>query len=133
MLLITGKDIAILYFGMFGAAIVWLPLIFIMHFLMPKAVLDRYWKPPHFISPEIEYFSDPLHIPQRTVFLLAAIVFSRFSKKREMTDAHQLVPAWYKAAAWVICVWIIAVIVGLLVMHIGLSVHLHIIGEFPSS
>lgn len=107
MSIITEKDLAMAVVGLLFAGI---PLIFsvlIMHFLMPKAILARYWKPPHFRESEIAAFTGSLLAPMRTVMFLWLFLFPRAGVKRQIEDMSGLAPTWYRVAGIVIDVWVL--------------------------
>ena len=76
--------------------------ILIMHFLMPKAVLDTYFKPPYFNQGECLLFTGIPYAPMRTIMLMRVIASPASGKKRGITKADQLVPEWYIIASKVI-------------------------------
>jgi hypothetical protein len=129
MSLVTGRDIAILFFSLGFAVLLELPWLLIMHFLMPREVLERYWKPPHFRAIEIALFTNTIYAPMRTVMLMAAIAFPRLGKKRNVVEACRLVPRWYRLTAIAFNVWAITAITGLLVIGFGMLVYFQTIGE----
>src|SRR5690606_10053204 len=91
-------------------------MLLVMHFLMPKAVLDRYWKTPYFRPPELALFTNTLYAPMRTAMLMAAIAFPRLGRKRGVTEAHVLVPFWYQAAAKMQVVLVATSFFGIILM-----------------
>lgn len=94
--------------GLFAALALAIFLILPMHFLMPKPVLEQYWKMPYFRPAELVLFTDTIYAPMRTVMLMWLVAFPRFGKKRGITAADKLVPRWYKITAQILSVWILA-------------------------
>ena len=94
-----------------------------LHFLMPKAVLERYWKEPHFRPAELVLFTKSLLAPIRTTMLMAAIAFPRLGSKRQLTEAHRLVPSWYRRASLVMVVWTVSNGAVLLLAMVAVYAH----------
>jgi hypothetical protein len=104
-MLMTIQD-AIGYYGfvLFGvlAGAFWLiaiPYALIIHFLMPRTILDKYFKSPHFREGEIAFFSGIPFALMRTVMLVGVMVFPGLGKKRKLTELHLETPRWYLIAA----------------------------------
>jgi MFS family permease len=76
-----------------------IPALIVLHVLMPRAVLDQYWKEPHFRPFELGLFSGSLFAPIRTVMLMGAIAFPNLGKKRGISQARLLAPGWYRFCA----------------------------------
>jgi hypothetical protein len=76
-----------------------------MHFLMPKVILQTYFKPPYFREAECHLFTGIPYSPLRTVMLMTVLAFPSRGKKRNLTQAYKLAPTWYrKASAFIICI-----------------------------
>jgi len=99
-----------------------IPILIILHFLMPKAVLERYWKMPYFRPFELGLFTDTFYAPMRTVMLMGAIAFPRLGTKRNITEVHTLAPQWYRIAAKGFTVWVLVLFAGFYVSMTGLTV-----------
>ena len=76
-----------------------IPYALIIHFLMPRAILDKYFKPPYFREGEIALFTGIPYAPMRTVMLVSVMVFPGLGKKRKLTELHLETPRWYLIAA----------------------------------
>lgn len=72
-----------------------LVLIFIMHFLMPKNVLETYFKEPYFNSSEIIFFSGFPYGYIRTAMFMRALGFPSSGKRRGVESAHKIAPVWF--------------------------------------
>lgn len=72
-------SLGFLFWSGFGLALSFIPFSFfllIMHFLMPQAVLDRYWKEPHFRPFELMLLSGwSFFAPMRTIMFMWAFLF----------------------------------------------------------
>lgn len=115
----------------FGLVLSAFPLILgilVMHVLMPQAVLDRYWKEPHFRPFELMLFSGwSFFAPYRTVMFMWAFMFPRLGKKRGIAEAYRLVPRWYRIVSIMLCVWAALIFIGGLGMGIGFYVYLLVV------
>jgi hypothetical protein len=129
MPLMTGHQFFLLYMGLILATGLTIPLILFMHFLMPHAVLERYWKKPYIRSAELGLFTDTIYAPMRTAMLMWVVAFPHFGKKRGITAADTLVPRRYKAAAQIVSVWIPACTGSTLVLTAGVFIHAYAIGD----
>ena len=100
-MLITIGQYVFYLFTVLGAAflLVAIPYALIIHFLMPRAILDKYFKPPYFREGEIALFTGIPYAPMRTVMLVGVMVFPRLGKKRKLTELHLETPRWYLIAA----------------------------------
>jgi hypothetical protein len=81
-----------------AVAIFWLPLAaFAMDLATPKAVLDRYFAPPHFSEAEVSVF--PFIYPwvpiEMIVFMAACTLPRHRMKGRQLTEFRDHVPHWY--------------------------------------
>lgn len=117
----------------FGLVLSFLPLslcLLVMHVLMPQAVLDRYWKEPHFRSFELMLFSGwSFFAPMRTIMFMWTFMFPRLGQKRGIVEPHRLVPRWYRIASIVLCVWSVVILVGAFAIFFGFLVYFYIIGK----
>lgn len=129
MSIISEKNVYLLFAGLIAAGILLFFSILVMHFLMPKAVLERFWKQPHFRAAEIALFTSTIYAPMRTVMLMGAIAFPRWGKKRGVTDVRLFAPRWYRSAAIILCSSIIVIFTGILTILIGTSIDAYISGE----
>lgn len=76
-----------------------IPPFLVMHFLMPKRVLARYWNSQYFQAWELALFSCFPSTFMRTVMLTGAMAFPRLGKKRKLTQLYLDVPNWYRIYA----------------------------------
>jgi hypothetical protein len=129
MPIITAKSFAILLLGLGFGGLLLVPVIVLMHFLMPIAVLDRYWKPPHFRPTELALLTRTVFAPMRTVMFLWIFLFPGAGKKRQVTDIYQLVPRWYRVAAIAIDIWILATATGILALAVGFDLYWRLAGQ----
>ncbi|MCF6282405.1 MAG: hypothetical protein L3J28_09375 [Candidatus Polarisedimenticolaceae bacterium] len=97
-------------------------VILAMHFLMPSAVLDKYFKSPYFKDVECLLFTGIPYAPMRTIMFIRAIANPKSGKLRGITQAHLLVPNWYRVLSKVVIVSIYINTLLLLVFIIGAGV-----------
>lgn len=76
--------------------------IFVMHVLTPKAMLHRYFREPYFSPAEIEFFTGFPFGYMRTVMFMRLAGFPASGKKRGLTEAYLLSPAWYQFVSRII-------------------------------
>jgi hypothetical protein len=91
--------------------------ILFMHFLMPSAVLDKYFKPPYFRDMERLLFTGFPYAPMRTIMFMRAIAYPDSGKRRGVTEAHLLVPPWYRLLSKIT---VISIVLSFIVMIIFL-------------
>lgn len=72
------------------------PIALTMHLLMPKAVLEKYFKPPFFNEAEVAFFTGLPFCMLRTVMFMSVFGFPHIGKKRGLTEAYLIVPLWYR-------------------------------------
>ena len=75
--------------------VILVPLFLVMHFLMPKQVLDKYWTSTYFQNWEIAMFSYFPGVLMRTVMLTCVMTIPKLGAKRNMTEINLDVPGWY--------------------------------------
>ena len=104
--------------------------LLILHVLMPKAVLDRYWKEPHFRPFELMLFSGwSFFAPMRTIMFMWMFLFPHAGRRRGILEPHRLVPRWYRITAIVMDVWMIImfIVVGSALLYF--TVYFYAIGD----
>lgn len=77
-----------------GFVLVIIPYALILHFLMPRAILDKYFRPPHFGDFERLVYTGIPYAPMRTVMVMSAMMFPSLGKKRKLTELHLDTPRW---------------------------------------
>ncbi len=70
-------------------------LAFIMHMLMPRKVLETYFKEPHFSSTEITMLTGFPFGYIRTAMFMTILGFPASGKRRKVKDAYKLAPVWF--------------------------------------
>jgi len=113
-----------LFFGLF---LIFL-FTFIMHILMPRKVLETYFKEPHFSSTEITMFTGfPLGY-MRTVMFMRILGFSASGKKRGVEDAYKLAPVWFCKLSKYIIVSFFIIFPLILLLAAFFGVHMMLYG-----
>ena len=118
-----------MYFVMILATGMVIPMVLIMHVLMPRGVLERYWKEPYFRPTELALLTRTVYAPMRTVMLITAIAFPGLGRKRNITDADAHVPHWYRRAAQWVSVWALGSGAIVMLMTVAGYVYFYAIGE----
>ena len=100
-MLMTIGQYGFLLFTVLVAAffLVVIPYTMILHFIMPKALLEKYFQPPHFGEFERHLFTGIPYAPMRTIMFIWVIVYPRVGKKRKLTEMHKDAPRWFRIAA----------------------------------
>jgi hypothetical protein len=69
--------------------------VFVVHFFVPKILLERYFKPPHFSEAEIQFFTSGVAAYIRTVMFMRLVSKPACGKKRNLMGVHQDSPSWF--------------------------------------
>jgi len=72
-----------------------LVFILIMHILMPRKVLNTYFKEPYFNAGEIAMFTGFPFAYMRTMMFMRGLAFPASGKRRGVENAYKLAPVWY--------------------------------------
>jgi len=104
-------------------------LLLLLHFLMPREVLHRYWKEPHFRSMELALFSTTLFAPMRTIMLAWAIAFPGLGQRRKVAGIRDLVPMSYRMGAKAFCALSMMSMALLVLGAMGMALDLWLTGE----
>jgi hypothetical protein len=76
-----------------------IPYTLILHFFVPKALLEKYFRPPHFGEFERHLFTGIPYAPMRTIMFMWVIVYPRVGRKRKLTEMYKDVPHWFRIAS----------------------------------
>ncbi|MFT6121793.1 MAG: hypothetical protein ACJASG_000311 [Oleiphilaceae bacterium] len=105
---------------MWGLFSIWVvvALVLVMHFLMPKAVLKKYFIPPYFKPGECVIFTGIPYAPIRTIMLMRVLGFPKTGKKRGLTEAYKLAPLWYQITSKVLinAIFLITILLFLILL-----------------
>jgi len=110
--------LAIISVTVFLCLVLSLVLIFIMHFLMPKKVLETYFKEPYFRPAEITMFSGFPFGYMRTAMFNRVLGFPASGKKRGLENAYKLAPVWYCKASKYLILFVIPLIALMLLLTV---------------
>lgn len=69
--------------------------VLVMHLLMPKKVMQVYFREPHFSPTEQVMFSAFPFVFMRVTGMIWLIALPRFGRKRQMMDIQTHCPGWY--------------------------------------
>lgn len=103
--------------------------ILVMHFLMPKTIIETYFKPPYFKPAECALFSGFPYAPMRTVMFMRVLGFPDSGKVRGLTEAHILAPTWYRKASKVVVLMAILLFISMLLISAGFGIYFVFEGE----
>lgn len=130
MSLETGEILYLLLIGLaFLELILVFPALLTMHFLMPKVILEKYFKPPYFKPMEVEMFTGIPYAPMRTVMLLWAIAYPKLGKKRGLMTAYMDAPQWYRLSGGILITSILVVLIFILLLVLGFFIYMNIPGN----
>lgn len=79
-----------------GACLICLVVTAAIHFLVPKPLLQAYFKEPYFSRWEIATFSSFPFGYMRTLMFMRLAGFPNSGKKRGLTEAYKLAPDWFR-------------------------------------
>ena len=83
---------------------IWIVVILILHFFVPKAMLRAYFREPYFSPTEIEFFSGFPFAYMRTAMFMRLAGWPGSGRKRGLPQDHALVPAWFRYASKIL-IW----------------------------
>lgn len=94
-------------------AFLWVPFAWaFMSWRLPREVLERYFREPHFNKGELIVFgSFPSNVLLRTGVFMAACFQERYRRGRRLDGYLDLMPHWYVRASKLLCL--------ALVLHLG--------------
>jgi hypothetical protein len=78
------------------ALIGWLVVMFVMHFFIPKKLVDACFKEPHFSRSELTIFSTFPFNYFRDIMFMRLAGWPQSGRKRGLTDAYTLAPRWFQ-------------------------------------
>ncbi len=103
------KVIGVIFLIVLFMMLLSLVLIFIMHILMPRKVLETYFKEPYFSATEITMFTGFPFGYIRTSMFMRVLGFPANGKRRGIENAYQLAPVWYCKASKYLTIFIIII------------------------
>lgn len=80
----------------------------IMHLLMPKDIVNSYFKEPYFNTFELALFTGWPYAFFRTLMFVRLIVQPNSGEKRKLPDVSQEVPRWYRLLSFIL-IWVIMI------------------------
>jgi len=103
--------------------------ILVMHFLIPKGLIERYFKVPYFRAGECAMFSGFPFSVMRTIMFMRVVGFPKSGEKRGLTNAYKLAPRWYKNISRVIIILVIVLMISMLSITFGFFIHYLVYAE----
>jgi hypothetical protein len=120
---IVGPYIFYIYMGLIAGAGLIPIFVGIMTLLMPKPVLDKYFKPPYFKAGECAFLTGIYFGLVRTAMFMRVLGFPGSGKKRGMTEVYKLAPRWYIILSRIIVIYILG-IMGL-ILFVGFIIGIY--------
>ncbi len=79
--------------------VLWMPITWLfLSIFTPKALLDKYFKEPHFTVVETIFMAQFPGFLMRTAMFGWALFFPSLTKKRKIKDPIKYMPRWYAVA-----------------------------------
>lgn len=104
------------------ANMVWALAMVIMHFFMPKAMLDSYFKEPYFSRTELVFFrAFPFNFFKDIMFMRLA-AWPSCGERRGMAEAYSSAPFWFRRISKVLISILLVIFPMLLVMCVFLAI-----------
>lgn len=110
----------------------WLVVMFVMHFFVPKKMIETYFKEPYFSRSEIAVFSAFPFNYFRDVMFMRLAGWPESGKKRGLVDAHKLAPSWFKTVSKILIRFLMVVFTTLLILGAFLTVAFLYLENFQS-
>ncbi len=96
---ITGHELFLFWFWVMFAGVLWMPITWLLlSIFTPKALLDKYFKEPHFTVVETIFMAQFPGFLMRTAMFGWALFFPSLTKKRKIKDPIKYMPRWYAIA-----------------------------------
>ena len=108
---------------------VWLAIVFVLHFFVPKHMVQSYFKEPYFSPAEIEFFTGFPFGYMRTVMFMRLAGWPNSGKKRGLTDAYKLAPVWFRITSKILVCILLGVFALFLILGIFLLSAFCILGH----
>lgn len=97
--------------------------VFVLHFFVPKVLLERYFKFPYFSETEIQFFTGGLAAYIRTVMFMRLVVKPATGKKRNLVEAYQSSPTWFVSVSRLLLIVFYLFGSGFVISCIALLIH----------
>ena len=105
------------------------PVALIMHLLMPRAVLEKYFKPPYFSEAEVAFFTGLPFCMIRTVMFMTIFGFPHRGKKRGLTQAYLMVPPWYQRLSKIYMISFVSTMAAIVPIGLGFGIYYTYTGQ----
>ncbi len=102
---LSGHDLFMLCFWLMVSYLVWMPPTwFLLTFLLPRSLVDRYFCAPHFNQGELTVLSAFPGSVMRTGIFAWLVAFPSLDRRRGMRDIRNYTPRWFVNVARCFCV-----------------------------
>ena len=105
------------------------PIALVMHLLMPRAVLEKYFKPPYFSEAEVAFFTGLPFCMLRTVMFMSVFGFPHSGKTRGLTQAYRMVPSWYRRLSKVYTILFVSTMAAIVPIGLGFGIYYTYTGQ----
>jgi len=129
MSVMSGEFWFVVLMLLIAAEAVLIVTVLVMHFLMPRIVLEQYFKPPYFRAGECEMFTGFPFAIMRTVMFMRVLGFPKSGQKRGLAEVYKLAPRWYRNISKVIVFLIVFLLASTLLVALGLYLYTVIFPE----
>lgn len=108
------------WFALISGIMAWLSAILAIHFAVPRAMLDTYFREPYFSPFEVEFFTGFPFAYMRTVMFMRLAGWPESGRKRGLTEVYKLAPPWFQLLSRV-CIRILIILCSLLMLLLIIS------------
>lgn len=113
------QSLFVVWVYVFGALWAVFGLVFVVHFLVPRQLLNLYFKPPYFNQAEVKMLTGFPFAYLRTFVLMRLVAFPASGEKRGLTRVYEVSPRWFRVVStWLLLTFFI--IVGMLFLMMAL-------------
>ena len=91
----------IFFFQMVAVVAILPPSWWLISYTLPRSLLQRYFKAPHFLPWELAVFKHYPGTLMRGGMFVTVIVLPNRGKKRQMADVVDYTPRWYRISSYV--------------------------------
>lgn len=102
------------------ALIAWLVTMFLLHFFVPKSMIERYFKEPYFSRHEIAVYSAFPFNYFRDIMFMRLAGWPNSGKRRGLTEVYKMAPSWFRIVSRISIVFFVGVFSSFLILGIFL-------------
>ncbi len=117
----TLQQLSYFLLFLFIGTMIWIVIIFILHFFVPKAMLRAYFREPYFSPTEIEIFSGFPFAYMRTAMFMRLAGWPDSGRKRGLPRDPALVPVWFRYTSKILIWFLFLVCIPMVVLGVFLA------------